>query len=583
MALTNLTNIGAITSAQTPIALAVAVATKSARAGQIITITDRDNGVFEYKENETTNGRNRVACTGVPSLSLVLRVNDKSTAKEFGAGAAGVSDDSLPIQGLVDALFELGYRGDINLGNGSFRITQPIVITGTGMVLKGNAAEFVTVMIADFVGTDIDDSPVIIVKGRYSGVQQLTIASSATRLAADYNEFAAGIAIHPNDTESNNCWFGTYQNLIISGQQGDGILAIGATWLSDFSKLTIRNNKGQGMRFDNGELTGRTNKENPGEVDITNVMIYDNDGHGILIGNDDSVSNRGFRFSINNADLYRNADAEGSRKSADQLWAFMDTSRIECSAFDGKSKAGALATTRGMKIAGRNVTVENNRFLEVGPQAIFLSDLGPTLGYSSYGFDIGQMNLFNTTPLNELVSYDPTVRIVKISPQTDASLSGIVPTGFSIPLTKRVEISEKSATQTINNSTTLVDVADLSTFLQGRESVQFRCYILYRGDPTADIKIGVTVPAGASVSFSPAGSVYIGTGDAVSISSTKFSSAATIQFGTATGNDTRVLEVVGSIKTVGDNGDFNIQFAQNSANASDTQILSSSYLEVIRH
>ena len=396
-----------------------------------------------------------------------LVITTKSTPTQLGAKRNGIADDTAPTNAFISTLFSKGYRGYVNLDSGTYRTTSPIVLTGTGMALRGNGAEFSTTILADFAGTNIDDSPAIIIKGRYSGVENLTIEASPARKAAPYNALSAGIAINPPDNAANNCWFGTYKNLIISGHHGDAILSIGGTWLSEFSKLTLFDNKGQGMRFDNGELTSRADKKNPGEIDITNVMIYDNGGHGIQIGNDNNVSNRGFRFNINNADLYRNAEAAGTRKSADQLWAFFDSSRIETSGFDGNNQAETVVTGRGMSIAGRAITVNNNRFLNITPQAIKVNDFVGALGYSTYGINIGQMSVFNDTPLDELVSYDSTVTNITVSPQTNASVLGIVPLTFSIPITKRVEMTRKASTQTINNSTTLIDVTDFSTLSCG--------------------------------------------------------------------------------------------------------------------
>ena len=93
--------------------------------------------------------------------------------------------------------------------------------------------------------------------------------------------------------------------------------------LSSFTRLKIHDCKQHGMRFDSGFLTSRVNKGNAGQGTIEGVMIYDNLGHGILLGNhNDGATNRAYRFNITNADLYRNADSAGARLSADQLHAF---------------------------------------------------------------------------------------------------------------------------------------------------------------------------------------------------------------------------------------------------------------------
>jgi len=511
-----------------------------------------------------------------------LQISSPVNAGNFGVSGDELQDASPFMNNITSRLFASGIRGQIRLPSGVIRITQPFILSGTSMSLEGNNAEFSSTLLVDFVGTTIDNSSGVIVKGRWCGVKNLSIKGSATRKAASHNQFAAGILINPPSSAGNNTWFGSYDNLDISNHQGTGILSIGANWLTKFSNLKIYDNKGHGMRFDNGELISRSIKENPGQVDLVNVMIHDNAGNGLYIGNDDSVSNRGFRFNITNADLYRNAEASGSRKSPDQMWAFMDTSIISCSAFDGTNIAETAVVTRGIKLAGRAVTIKNSRFLEVTPQAIFISDLDSLLGYKTYGIEIDKISIFNTTPVDELVSYDPTVRNITISPQTEAGFNGMSPLTFSIPITKRIESSRTVSTQTVSNSTTPVDIDGLSTFLINKEAVQFKAVILYRGSDTADIKIGLSAPSGANVWFSPSGGILVGTSDTASVSSVTFSTSSTFQFGCASGNGTRVAVIIGECKTTGTAGDLKIKFSQNSAEVSDTQVLSQSYLEVTR-
>lgn len=56
-----------------------AIEDASALGGDTVIISDRGNGLFEYKTGQTANGYNIVACTGVPTLSLVERVKGIST------------------------------------------------------------------------------------------------------------------------------------------------------------------------------------------------------------------------------------------------------------------------------------------------------------------------------------------------------------------------------------------------------------------------------------------------------------------------------------------------------------------------
>jgi len=64
--------------------LADAKALTTALEGQIVQITDRADGQFEYKTGQTPNTFNIVQCTGVGTLALVLRVSDKVDVNTLG-------------------------------------------------------------------------------------------------------------------------------------------------------------------------------------------------------------------------------------------------------------------------------------------------------------------------------------------------------------------------------------------------------------------------------------------------------------------------------------------------------------------
>ena len=539
---------------------------------------DGGGGLFNYDssiDKSTANGGTIID----PSVSLanqgtgiglgcwIRQYTGPVNVKWFGAKGDGTTDDTTAINNALAFLLTSGDRGVCILPSGTYRTTDTIEINGTGVRLKGGGGEKTSVIYADFTTGEA-----VRVKDRYSGVSNIEITASAARKAGAIQH---GIRIESQDTQFFRPTHCDYKNLVIRDQPGDGILVVGACWFSTFENIQIFDNLGHGIKFDNGETTGRTWKENPGIVRMNNMVIHSNAGNGVIIGNDNDVSNRGFRFQLNNVDLYANAEAVGVRKTADQLWAFWDTSRIESCAFDGSNIANDAVVTRGMRIAGRDITVSNTRFLDVTPQAIFIDEV---LGYETSGIKISNLGIFGVD-LDPVIDMHANVKNITIDLGSETNITAPVNTSLTNPLNKISKVISKTTTETRNNTVALADDSELKVSLLKKERVQFRFVILYRGDATADIKFAITAPSGASIHYTPSSSLRISGGDTVTIQNTLFSATA-IAYGTDASNGTRMAEIVGEVNTTGTAGDLTLQWAQAAAVVADTELLAKSYLIV---
>ena len=445
---------------------------------------------------------------------------------------------------------------------------------------------------ADFIGTNFIDSAVFKMDGRFQSLSSLGITASATREASS-SAFCSGIYIEATDSTTHNSWFGDFSDLEIQKQSGNGILCIAQVLLTSFVRLKIHDCKQHGMRFDSGFLTSRTNKANPGQCNIESVMIYDNLGHGILIGNDDDdVTNRGYRFNITNADLYRNADAAGPRLSADQLNAFCDTTTIENSAFDGKSRALAVGTTRGILIAGRSNAIRNCRFLEVAPQAIRIEQytFGGTI-YKTCDITVSGLWAFQTTNLDPAISINSAINFdtINIDVTNRTDITSVIENDVYEPLRKACYIQTLGSTKTIANTTTLTDTTLNVPLSSGDERVYFKYILYYRGPAAGDIKFKFeTVQEGTAtalspaptISFVPVSSIRLDTSLNPDAENVKFSTGNTLVFGTESTSATLVAEIVGEIRTNSSTtrGTLKLQFTQNTADAANTQILGQSHM-----
>ena len=131
----------------------------------------------------------------------------------------------------------------------------------------------------------------------------------------------------------------------------------------------------------------------------------------------------------------------------------------------------------------------------------------------------------------------------------------------------------KEADETVNNSTTLQDDNELLFAVAANEVVQFEGVLMISTDPNADFKLTFTGPAGAVGSFAAIyGDVTTGNADA---SSAALGSAATL----ISVNDGSVVRFWGGIHNGGTAGNLTLQWAQNTANVSDSKVLAGSYLK----
>lgn len=513
--------------------------------------------------------------TGSVARSIQSEFDDRISVKNFGATGDGTTDDTTAINNAISNVLSSGRRGDVYFPPGNYRTTATITLEGTGIRLVGDNGELGTKITADH-----SSGPVVRVKNRRCGVIGIEIDASASRTSGAMGD-NYGIWIEAEDTAGFRVTYGEYYNCLIQNQPNVGILVVAACWFSNFEQLTIRDCGSHGMQFDFGSVTSRTNTENPGQVRIERVQIFDCEGNGVIIGNTDNVSNRGFRFDISNLDLFRNAEAAGTRRSADQFWGFFDTSVLTACAFDGNDQAESAATTRGMIIHGRALKIENTRFLNVTPQAIRIAD--PGFGFTTQSIKVRDIWVLgdNQANLDPLVTLDTGVEGIDIDNDTKSFITATTDATTNVTLNKTVKVVYKVTTETVNNSAALQNDDELFYALIAKERVQFQFNLLFRGNATADIQFAVTVPAGATINYTPANSIRISGGDTLVIQPTIFVSGTSFPVGTDPAN-TRLISIIGEVRTTGTAGNLQLQWSQDVATVADTEVLAQSHLIVYR-
>lgn len=131
----------------------------------------------------------------------------------------------------------------------------------------------------------------------------------------------------------------------------------------------------------------------------------------------------------------------------------------------------------------------------------------------------------------------------------------------------------------INNSTVLVSDGSMTTNLVAAATFHYEGELIYDSSTTADIKVATVWPAGAAGRFNGFGH------DPTTITSFKSASAtasaSAISFGGAGVGTVTVARFSGFLTTVGA-GTFAVQYAQNTADPTNTIVRASSYIRICR-
>jgi len=128
----------------------------------------------------------------------------------------------------------------------------------------------------------------------------------------------------------------------------------------------------------------------------------------------------------------------------------------------------------------------------------------------------------------------------------------------------------KKVDQTVNNSTVLVNDNELFVALSVNKTYGFLLGLRHNSGTVPDLKYTFTVPAAASGALCPAWSGSTGANELV------FSGVQVVQ---TSGND-GWIQTLGHVIMAGTAGNLQLQWAQNAANASDTDVLQGAYLIV---
>lgn len=507
--------------------------------------------------------------------SVTTNVGDKLaqtvSVTDFGAVGDGVTDDTAAIQAAIDYGAPLGKA--IYFPAGVYRTTQTVGFTKTdpqqfALYIVGENSVYTEIK------ADHSSGPVLALNRSFGSISDIALTAFASRTsgAAGSNY---GLLMEAPDAVSQSVASMSICRVRVLSQPSHGIVHVGTSQLSYYEQVLCQSNGGHGFVFDEGVITGRTNTTIPGLVNLVTCWSLQNTGHGLLIGST-SDTRVPVRFSMFNCEFADNALTAGVRLSADEIWIRGVNMTFDTCAI---GTAGA-AVIGNIRFAGENLFVRNHR--AIGATHTLRVEKDHVLA-TTFGVVIDGLRVVNTAQ-NPVVIVTDLVNVRDLTANTFGSI-GNMTSMFTAGALRAVwnrfpplRVVRKTTSQTVNNSTTLVDDAQLQLDLVASSTVYFEAIIRYNGDSSADIKIAFVGPTGSTIRWDNYNSVYVSAGDVITASTTEVTEATTRPFGCVAG--VRTLNIRGYVQTSTTAGPLKMQFAQNTAVVADTTIQFNSVLKV---
>lgn len=500
-----------------------------------------------------------------------ITYENSTNVKLFGAVGDGVADDTAAIQAAINAGASQGLA--IYFPAGVYRTTATVGLT------RNDAQQFGLRIVGENniyteIKADHSSGPVLALNRSFGTVSDIALTASTAR-----NTGAAGsnygLLMEAPDAAAQAVAAMSIIRIRVIGQPSHGIVHVGNSQMSYYEQVLCQSNKGHGLVFDEGVITSRTNKSSPGLVNLVSCWLLQNTGHGLLVG---SITDVGLpvRFSMYNCEFAENALTAGVRLSADEVWIRGANITFDTCAI---GTVGA-AVIGNIRFAGENLFVRNHRAISATHTLRVEKDHSLAL---TVGIVIDGLRVVN-------IAQNPVVIITDLANVRDltantfgnvGNMTRMFTPGALLAVWNRfppLRVVRKTTSQSVNNSTTLVDDNQLQLELVANSTVYFEATIRYSGAPAANIKIAFVGPTGSTIRWDNYGSIYVASGDVLTVSTGERVGGGERVFGCVT--NIRTINIRGYIQTSTTAGPLIMQFAQSTADASNTTIQFNSVLKV---
>ncbi len=532
--------------------------------------------------------------TGAVNTSVQSKLQETVSVKDFGAVGDGVTDDTAAIQSAINNAVSSGVLR-IYFPKGNYRTVNPVgpLTEAFNLTFYGDGLQ-VSIITADHL-----NGPAVTFNRSQSGMFDMSVHASATRKAGAAGSGStanSGIYMEADDVAGKAIAQMQFHRVRVLDHPANGFVQVGLNQLSQFNGCLAQDNGGHGYVFDSGTLSGRTNTSYVGLVTMDTCWSVGNTGHGIVIGNpSDGAWYGNTRFLMLNCEFSDNAVGAGTRYQPEDAWIRCHNVTFLNCAFGGNVIPSPQIGD--IYFMGRNLQIQNQRSVQRGWTLELAVD---TYTPATYGILINGLRVLNVaqdpvikvsdTDIDSGAVRDITVNTLGANDNITTLISGPSAAANNVggviwdqyPPVQTAVISGPSnlTSQSFTSTTTLTNITGLSVDLLPNQTVSFEAQIRYAADPSGDLKIGVSGPAGSTIRWQNTGSVYIAADNSIIVSSSDITESGSRIFGAVTG--TRIVSFVGVVTVGSTAGALTIQGAQGTSNATPTNIGNGSYLKVIR-
>lgn len=495
---------------------------------------------------------------------------------------SGVTDATSAIQAAML------YSPVVELADKTYIVSGTCVSDLTGGTVRGTGQERTTIHAMHTSGS------VFRFQRQYSKLQNLSITGSPERTASGFNGAcfgahfeAADILDDPNITRMRNCHI---SDVTISGQTRAALYLVGPTLDgTKIERCRILNNYGHAIAVDRGFLSERyylaTNSV--GVLTIDNSLAYGNSGHALALGHkDDTITTQTVRCVVNNydangSDMVQELLYHNTRKHV--FWISGSNNEINTcvttGGWVGTSPSPGIPVT-GVFIQGTGNWIRNLRQIKT-TASVEIGD--NVLNLYTDGIFIDGITVINTTSQQYAVvaANAPNAKNIRVNVRYNSDITEKIDVwsnvGTVVEDSNQILMTETNTI--VNNTTSQVDVNNLRAFLAAGRKIRIRAILYYSGDPTADIRVSIGGPAGATlVRYGPSGNLKLGAGDAVDTANSVSSFGSVISFGASA--SIRVVVIEGVIHNGLTSGNVSVRFAQLTAVGANTTVHTGSTFEI---
>jgi hypothetical protein len=361
-----------------------------------------------------------------------IRVETVNVKNDFGAVGDGVADDTAAIQAAIDSLGT--YGGTVLVPAGRYLVSATIDLGDKdGVALIGDGAAGLSASswgangpigetkgAAQLIGSHTTGAMVRLRRNNQA-VRDMTIDATTARKAAALGT-NVGIHVEANDVSGRTTKRTLIERVRVTNQPSHGVLMVNDIVCSRLDFVDVDNCAGHGFAIVGGEVTGRTNKARPGQIDIWNCRASRTGGHSIIVGVMSAITGNTpsteansndvpYRCNIRNFETFYNA-LDAALKHADvNAYVSGENHGFANCAFDGRtidSGSTVVDAHSTLRIRGKNIKIDNQRAIDGNPYAIYVED-HPNASFKTRDVRIDQLFVSNTS--QGAGFYDPAVYV----------------------------------------------------------------------------------------------------------------------------------------------------------------------------